>query len=125
MLLLWINAVVTAAASTVWLMAAGVWVRRAHPTIATLYAVAALGSLLVGAGMIRVLLGGDPTVSAVTARQWVWVAVGAPALAHFLTLLRERKRAQFADDILLDVEARADAHDTDGDTADEAHRGHN
>ena len=107
----YVNAIVAASATTVWLLWAGKWVVRRQPLLASLYALAAIGSAMIAVDMLAILLDGDPTKSAVLARQWVWLAVGAPALARLRELLRENARAAFADRILKRVEARADAHD--------------
>ena len=111
LLLLYLNAIAAASTTTVWLMWAAKWLTRKQPFLALLYAAGGFGAGMVAVGMIAVLIDGDATQSAVIARQWVWLALGAPALARLLELNRDNARSAFANHILTRVEARADAHD--------------
>lgn len=111
LLLLYLNALMAASATTIWLLWAAKWIQRKQPLLALAYAFAAFGTAMVAFGTIVVILDGDPSKSAVIARYWVWLAIGAPALARLTELVREASRAAFADRILKHVEARADAHD--------------
>jgi hypothetical protein len=109
--LLWLNTIVAAAASAVWFLWAIKWFRRRHPLLAALYMAAAGSTLCFALGFTLVLYQGDPGVSAIVARQWVWGSVGIPAVARLIELLREEHRHVYADRLLASVEQRADRHD--------------
>ena len=111
MTLLWLNALVAAATTTVWLMWTVIWIRRGCWWHAVIYALAAAGALLFGLGMLIVIAGGDPEISAQVARRWAALALGMPALARLLELVREERRQLYADRLMLRAEQRADAHD--------------
>ena len=111
MLLLWINTIVAGAASMVFLLWALKWFRRRQPLLSSLYAIAAVSALMFALGFTLVLVGGDPTASAIGARQWVWGVVGVPSLARLIELVREERRHNYADRLLSMVELRADQHD--------------
>jgi hypothetical protein len=102
---------VAGAASMVFLLWAIKWFRRRHPFLSSLYAIAAGSALMFALGFTLVLVNGDPSISAIGARQWVWGVVGIPALARFIELIREEHRHVYADRLLSKVELRADEHD--------------
>lgn len=108
MTLLWFNLLLSASASAVW----GMWALRAsrrHAWVGAFYAFGCVGALVMAVGFLFVIMAGDPTVSAVLARWSVPLAVGAPAIARFIELLREERQRRHAMDLLDDVEARAEA----------------
>lgn len=111
MALLWLNILVAAGASAVWFLWAIKWFRRKHPLLAALYMAAAVTTLFFALGFTLVLYQGDPTISAIVSRQWVWGSVGIPAVARLIELLREEHRHAYADRLLSSVELRADRHD--------------
>ena len=111
MVLLWINTIVAAGASAILLLWALKWFRRRASLLSALYVMAAMGTLCLAFGFSIVLIGGDPTVSATIARQSVWAAVGIPAIARLIELLREEQRHNYADQLLTVVERRADCYD--------------
>lgn len=119
MLLLWLNALAAAAATTVWVLWAIVWVRRRCVWYSVLYGLAAVGSICVGIGMLVVIAGGDPGISAVVSRRWLPLALGAPALARLLELTREMRRRTYADALMDRAERRADEQDA-SDAADQS-----
>jgi hypothetical protein len=111
MALLWLNTIAAAAASTVWFLWAIKWFRRRQPVLSVLYMTAAITTLFFALGFTLILVDGDPTQSAIVARQWAWSVVGIPAVARLIELLREENRHIYADRLLSAVEQRADRHD--------------
>jgi hypothetical protein len=110
-LLLWLNTIVAAAASTVWLLWALKWYRRRQYVLSGMYWIAAIASVCSAFGFTVILLGGDPTQSAALVRWWIWGTIGMPSAARLIELLREEKRHLYADKLLSKVEKRADKHD--------------
>ena len=109
--LLWLSTIVAASASVVWLMWAIRWYRRRHPILAALYALAAIGALMMAFGFTLVLAGGDAGVSASLTRRWTWAGAGVPALARLIELIREESRSRYAEALMARVERRADRSD--------------
>lgn len=108
MLLLTLNTILSSAAAAVWFLWMLKWFRRGVPMLASLYALACIGSLLSGLGFALVMYGGDPSVSASGPRWWYWATVGVPSVARFIELVREERRQGIASRIMDAVEGRVD-----------------
>ena len=125
MLLLWLNTITAAIAAGIWVLITHHYAHDRKPRMAIAYGIAAAAASMMVVGFARVLIGGDPTVSAILARQWAWVAIGIPAFARLCELLhgdvirlrvaRSLTRAELRAD-LRDI--RADFRDTRGDLRD-------
>jgi hypothetical protein len=107
MLLLTLNTIICSAAATVWFLWMLKWFHRGVPMLASLYALASIGSLVSAFGFALVMYHGDPSASAVLARWWIWATVGLPSMARFIELMREDRRSGIADRIMDIAEGRA------------------
>ena len=118
MALLYINSLVSLAAFTIWLLWSHTYLRRGNGPLAALYAAGAVATFIMGLGFAVVIRGGDPSLSAIGAREWLPFALGLPAIARLIELLRDMRSRTIVDDILFRAETRANdhdaAHDPDG-----------